>query len=69
MIPNNTPENSLTGTHIAVPSIDSPTNPPVVQHPTLYHYLVLIPAIITAVTPLILGLRGKTSSNPSKEES
>jgi hypothetical protein len=37
-------------------------SPKCVQQATLYDYLALLPALITAITPLILGLKGKTSS-------
>lgn len=35
--------------------------------PTPYDYLALVPALITAVTPLILGLRQKSNSKSKLE--
>lgn len=53
---DNFEENSSVGTRTEVP----PTNPTESIHqPTPYDYLALLPALITAVTPLILVLKKK----------
>jgi len=53
MISNNSQE------IISVPATNNPSVPQITKPPTSYDYLALIPAILTAVTPLILGLRKK----------
>ncbi|MDY6897532.1 MAG: hypothetical protein SWZ49_05560 [Cyanobacteriota bacterium] len=45
--------------YISVPATNNPSTPQIPQHPTLYDYFALIPVILTAATPLILGLRKK----------
>jgi hypothetical protein len=58
MIPKNS-ENPSVGTHIGVPATNNVPTPQVEQPPTPYDYLALFPVLITAVTPLILGLKKK----------
>lgn len=53
-------------THIEVPSSFPSLNPQLSQPPTLYDYLALLPVLITALTPLILGLQKKKSSTSDK---
>lgn len=53
---NNFDNNS---THIEVPATPNVPTPQVGQQPTPYDYLTLLPALITAATPLILGLKKK----------
>ncbi|NJL81415.1 MAG: hypothetical protein HC815_31325 [Richelia sp. RM1_1_1] len=57
MLPNNSHEIS-SGSYIGVPATTDIPTPPVIQY-TPYHYMALIPAILTALTPLVLGLRNK----------
>ncbi len=65
MISNNSQE-ITSGSYIGVPpTADIPT-PSVIQ-PTPYHYLALIPAILTAATPLILGLKKKDKDKGDDE--
>jgi len=49
------------------PQIEVPINSPIVPKPTLppssYDYLALLPALIAAATPLILGLKQKRSDS------
>jgi hypothetical protein len=57
MIPNNSEQFQSTGTHIGVPATGNVPTPQVVQPPTPHDYLALLPVLITAATPLILGLK------------
>ncbi|NJL39385.1 MAG: hypothetical protein HC836_14190 [Richelia sp. RM2_1_2] len=66
MITNNFQEIS-SETYIGVPvTADIPT-PQVGQAPTYYDCLALLPAILTALTPLILGLKKKDKDDDDKE--
>lgn len=56
-------------TNIEVPTSYPNSNSQLSQLPTLYDYFALLPTLIVAVTPLILGLWGKMPSNQDKEES
>ena len=60
MISNNSQE------IISVPATNNPSVPQVTKPPTYYDYLTLIPAILTAATPLILGLRKKDKDKKDK---
>ncbi|KAB8317123.1 hypothetical protein SD81_023060 [Tolypothrix campylonemoides VB511288] len=68
---SNTQEQSSNRTRIEIPPTDSTSNPQLGQPftPTLYDYLALVPVLVTAATPLILGLRNKKSSEPDRLES
>jgi hypothetical protein len=57
MIPSISGQAQSTGTLIAVPPTDNV--PTLQQLPTPYDYLTLLPVLITAMTPLILGLMNK----------
>ncbi|QLE52973.1 hypothetical protein FD724_33980 (plasmid) [Nostoc sp. C057] len=46
------------------PTINIQSSPPFA--PTLYEYLALLPALLTAVTPLILGLRNNKFSESGR---
>jgi hypothetical protein len=63
MLLNNGKEYSSNGTCIEVPT-GSTSIPQIGQQPspTLYNYLALLPMLITALTPLILEFRKKSSS-------
>ncbi|MBE9215954.1 hypothetical protein IQ247_25390 [Plectonema cf. radiosum LEGE 06105] len=65
MLPNNSHEIS-SGNYISVPATGDIPTPQAIQ-PTTYDYLVLIPAIVTALTPLILGLKNKDKDDEDKE--
>lgn len=52
-------ENPSVETHIGVPATSNIPTPQVGQQLTPYDYLTLLPALITAATPLILGLKKK----------
>ena len=60
MISNNSQE------IISVPATNNPSVPQLTKPPTYYDYLTLIPAILTAATPLILGLRKKDKDKKDK---
>ncbi|MBD2606021.1 hypothetical protein H6G81_16185 [Scytonema hofmannii FACHB-248] len=53
---NNFEENSSVETRTEVPATNQPVS---IYQPTSYDYLALLPALITAVTPLILVLKKK----------
>lgn len=53
--------------NIEVPTSYPNLNPQLSQMPTLYDYFALFPALIAAITPLILGLWGKIPSNQDKD--
>jgi hypothetical protein len=55
-----------TETQIEVP-IDSPIVPKPNLPPSPYDYFALLPALITAVTPLILGLKQKPSDRDDND--
>jgi hypothetical protein len=59
MIPNNSEQFQLHTTQIGVPPTGNVPTPQVGQPPTLYDYWALLPALITAATPLLLGLNKK----------
>lgn len=67
MLLNNSQKYSSNGTYTEVPT-DSTSIAQVSQEPsaTLYNYLALLPVLITALTPLILGLRKKSSASDVK---
>lgn len=65
MLSNNSQEIS-SGSYIGVPATADIPTPPVIQ-PTPYHYLALLPAILTALTPLVLGLKKKDKDDKGKE--
>ncbi|MBE9216496.1 hypothetical protein IQ247_28195 [Plectonema cf. radiosum LEGE 06105] len=65
MLPNN-PQKISAETYINVPATSNFPTPPVIQ-PTPYDYLALLPAILTALTPLILGLKKKDKDDEDKE--
>ncbi|MEL6461156.1 MAG: hypothetical protein AAFQ91_23460 [Cyanobacteria bacterium J06621_15] len=58
MLSNNSQKISSSN-YISVPSTTNPSTPQITKLPTPYDYFALIPAILTAATPLILGLRKK----------
>jgi hypothetical protein len=68
MISNNRPEKSSIGTHVHVPPLHQTSHPQLVQQPTPYDYLALLPVLIAAATPLILGFKGKTFPKQDKQE-
>ncbi|BAZ12757.1 hypothetical protein NIES4071_45900 [Calothrix sp. NIES-4071] len=57
MILNIREQSQSTGTQIGLPP--TANVPTLQQPPTPYDYLTLLPVLITAVTPLILGLKNK----------
>jgi hypothetical protein len=59
MIPNNSKQFQSTETYIGVPATDNVFTPQVPQPKTPYDYLALLPVLITAATPLILGFKKK----------
>ncbi|WP_414623810.1 hypothetical protein [Calothrix sp. CCY 0018] len=65
MISNNSQEISSEN-YIGVPATTDIPTPPIIQ-PTPYHYLALLPAILTALTPLILGMMKKDEDDKDKE--
>ncbi len=65
MLPNNSQQISF-GSYIGVPATADIPTPPAVQY-TPYHYMALIPAILTALTPLILGLKKKDKDDEDKK--
>lgn len=56
----NTTSGFLSETNTEVPAINPNERSPSITHPTLYDYLTVLPAIIAAATPLILGLTAKS---------
>jgi len=58
MLSNNSQEISSSN-YIGIPTTNNPSTPQITQPPTSYDYFALIPAILIAATPLILGLRKK----------
>ncbi|HAG85791.1 MAG TPA: hypothetical protein DCL61_32795 [Cyanobacteria bacterium UBA12227] len=56
MIPN-TNEQSSTGTYIGVPLTTDIPRSQSGQQPTALDYFVVLPALVSAATPLILGLK------------
>lgn len=66
MLPNNSQEIS-SGNYIAVPATNNVPTPPVGQAPASYYHLSLLPAILMAATPLILGLMKKDKDDDDKE--
>jgi hypothetical protein len=62
-----TSTNPLVGSHIGVPTTNNVPIPQVGQAPTPYDYLALFPVLITAVTPLILGLKKKDKDKGDNE--
>lgn len=66
MLPNNSQEIS-SGNYIGVPATTDIPTPPVGQAPASYYHLSLLPAILTALTPLILGLKKKDKDEDDKE--
>jgi hypothetical protein len=52
-------ENPSVGSHIGVPAAGNISIPQAGQAPTPYDYIALLPVLITAATPLILGLKKK----------
>ncbi|WP_334918540.1 hypothetical protein [Nostoc sp.] len=68
MLTNNSQEIS-SGSYIAVPPASNIPTPQVGKPLTTYDYLALIPVLITAATPLILGLKKKDKDkNEDKED-
>lgn len=65
MLPNNSQEFS-SGNYIGIQPTNNIPTPPVI-HPTVYPYLELLPAILTALTPLVLGLKKKNKDDEDKE--
>ncbi len=61
MLPNSNEQQPIK-TQIGVPPQASISYPPRSQAPTLYDYFALLPVLITAATPLILGWRKKDSN-------
>jgi hypothetical protein len=59
-------ENSQT--HIEVPSLDVSSQPQLGQEPTLYDYIGLLPTLLVAATPLILGLRKNRFSDLDQKD-
>ncbi|WP_414624180.1 hypothetical protein [Calothrix sp. CCY 0018] len=66
MLPNNY-QQILSGNYIGVPATTDIPTPQVGQVPTYYDYLALLPAILMAATPLILGLKKKDKDDDDKE--
>jgi hypothetical protein len=66
MISNNSQEIS-SGSYIGVPATGNIPTPPVGQPPASYYLLSLLPAILMAATPLILGLKKKDKDDEDKE--
>ncbi|MCC5670914.1 hypothetical protein LC653_46035 [Nostoc sp. CHAB 5784] len=56
----NTKSDFLPETNTEVPAINPNERSPSITQPTLYDYLTVLPAIIAAATPLILGLTVKS---------
>lgn len=56
----NRTENFTSGTNTEIPAVNSNWRSPSITQPTLYDYLTVLPAIIAAATPLILGLTEKS---------
>lgn len=56
----NRTENFTSGTNTEIPAVNSNWRSPSITQPTLYDYLTVLPAIIAAATPLILGLARKS---------
>lgn len=55
-------------THIEVPAMYNVPTSQVGQQPTPYDYLTVLPILITALTPLILGLRKKDKDDEEDKE-
>jgi cadmium resistance protein CadD (predicted permease) len=64
MISNNSQQIS-SGSYIGVPVTTDISVPPAAQLPASYYYFALLPGLITAITPLFLGLKKK---NKDKDE-
>jgi hypothetical protein len=56
----NTTEDLKAGTNTEVPAVNPNLRSPSITQPTLYDYLTVLPAVIAAATPLILGLATKS---------
>lgn len=56
-------------THTEVPATSDTPTPQVRPMPTLYDYLTLLPVLITALTPLILGLKNKGKNDENVNDS
>ncbi|MHC5614244.1 MAG: hypothetical protein ACYTXA_25430 [Nostoc sp.] len=56
----NTTRDFTSGNNIEVPAGNPNWRSPSITQPTLYDYLTVLPAIIAAATPLILGLTAKS---------
>ncbi|BAY20224.1 hypothetical protein NIES21_60940 (plasmid) [Anabaenopsis circularis NIES-21] len=67
MISNLSQQSSTVNT-IGVQATDSTANFPILQQPSLLDYFALLPALITALTPLILGL-SKDLAEKNKDKS
>ncbi|MEM1395418.1 MAG: hypothetical protein AAGG00_19450 [Cyanobacteria bacterium P01_H01_bin.150] len=65
MIPSNSQEIS-SANYIGVPATTDIPTPPVIQ-PAPYHYIEPLAVLITAATPLILGLMKKEKDDEDKE--
>lgn len=69
----NTTEDLKAGTNTEVPAVNPNERSPSITQPTLYDYLTVLPAIIAAATPLILGtkshfLKKRQSREKQKQE-
>jgi hypothetical protein len=68
MLPNISEQLQLTETQITVPpTANAPSLQPG-QLPTPYDYLTLLPGLIVAATPLILGLKKKQNNKDDDKE-
>lgn len=56
----NSTKDFLAETSIEVPAVSPNGESPSITQPTPYDYLTILPAILTAATPLILGLAAKS---------
>jgi hypothetical protein len=66
MIPNSNDKLSI-NTHAELHPKNSIMDIQPIQQHTLYDYLTLLPGLIVAITPLILGLRGKENFSGVKK--
>ena len=66
MLPNNSQEISSEN-YIGVPATTDIPTPQVGRPPTFYDYWALLPAILTALTPLVLGLKKKDKDDEDKK--
>ncbi|MEM6398781.1 MAG: hypothetical protein AAF757_00905 [Cyanobacteria bacterium P01_D01_bin.116] len=61
------PQEISTGSYIGVPATTNIPTPQVGRPPTPYDYWALLPAILTALTPLVLGLKKKDKDDEDKK--